>query len=179
MELKDMKFMKFGRESIENLAEYVEAFLKDDPFSIVAVGTDSKQLRYHTMYVVAIAMYNPFLMRGSHVVFCRFRIEKQRDLFTRLFKEAEYSLMVAEYLHEHLKKTGYKRRDLKLGEEHLKSVDIHVDFNPNPGPNGAWKSHPVYNASLPWLKGQDFRVYGKPNGFVATYSADLLMKKRG
>lgn len=176
-----MKFMTFGRSPIEDLAEHVEKFLKDDPFSIVAVGTDSKQLRYHTMYVVAVAMYNPFLMRGAHVVFCRFRIEKQRDIFTRLFKEAEYSLSVAEYLHERLQNSGYIRRDLKQEEGHLKLVDIHVDFNSEPGPNGAWKSHPVYNATMPWLKGQDFRVYGKPSGksFAASCCADLLMKKRG
>ena len=173
----EMKFMTFGRETIPNLNEHVERFLKEDPFSIVAVGTDSKQLRYHTMYVVAVAMYNPFLYRGAHVVFSRFKIDKQRDLFMRLYKEAEYSLGVAENLHQHL--VGkYTRRDLKANEQHLKLVDIHVDLNPSPGPKGKWKSHPVHNAVMPWLKGQDFRTFAKPDAFVASCCADLLMKKR-
>ena len=177
---KEMKFMTFGREIIPNLNEHVEQFLKDDPYSIVAVGTDSKQLKNHTMYVIAIAMYNPFLMRGSHVVFHRFKIEKQKDLFTRLFKEAEFSLNIAESIHTHLEKCNYTRKDLKDHEQHFKLVDIHVDFNPLPGPKGTWKSYPVYNAAVPWLKGQDFRVYGKPSSssWVASCAADLLMKKR-
>jgi len=176
---KEMKFMNFGREAIPSLNEHVEAYLKDDPYSIVAVGTDSKQLRHHTMYVIAVAMYNPFLLRGAHIVFCRFKIDKQRDMFMRLYKEAEYSLQVAESLHEHLL-GKYVRKDLKADEQHLKLVDIHLDLNPSPGPQGSWKSFPVYNAAYPWLKGQDFRVFGKPSSqsFVASCAADLLMKKR-
>lgn len=171
-------FFKFGGEEITDYVQYVVDFLKEDPYSIAVVGTDSKQTKYQTMYATCIALYNPFLHRGAHVIFCRFKIDKVRDMFSKLYKEAEFSLQLAEELQHRLSLEGYTRKDLKKDETHLKLVDIHVDYNPDPGKNGHNKSHVVYNAVMPWIKGQDYRVFAKPNSFVATSCADLLMKKR-
>ena len=67
-----------------------------------------------------------------------------------------------------------KRREFKL-------VDIHVDYNPFEGvvdKKGVAKnkSNMSYKASVPWLRGMDYRVFAKPLGFAATSAADLLLQ---
>lgn len=62
----------------------------------------------------------------------------------------------------------------------FKLVDIHVDFNPVEGSINERgvsknKSYQAYKSFVPWLRGLNFRVWGKPMSFASTTAADLLL----
>lgn len=58
----------------------------------------------------------------------------------------------------------------------VKEIDLHVDFNPFPGPTSRNRSYTAYKSYVPWLRGLGFRVWCKPLSFAATSAADLLLK---
>jgi predicted RNase H-related nuclease YkuK (DUF458 family) len=60
--------------------------------------------------------------------------------------------------------------------QQYKLVDIHLDFNYEEGKDSRNKSYTAYKAAAPWLRGQGFRVWTKPNAFASTSAADLLLK---
>jgi predicted RNase H-related nuclease YkuK (DUF458 family) len=59
----------------------------------------------------------------------------------------------------------------------VKQIDLHVDFNPFPGPTNRNRSYTAYKSYVPWLRGIGFRVWCKPSAPGATSAADLLLKK--
>ena len=58
----------------------------------------------------------------------------------------------------------------------FKQIDLHVDFNPFPGPTSRNRSYTAYKSYIPWLRGLGFRVWCKPLAHGATSAADLLLK---
>lgn len=63
----------------------------------------------------------------------------------------------------------------------FKLVDLHVDFNPEPGSineRGVSKnrSYTAYKSYVPWLRSLGFRTWVKPNSPASTSAADLLLK---
>ena len=63
----------------------------------------------------------------------------------------------------------------------FKLVDLHVDFNPDPGSindRGVSKnrSYTAYKSYVPWLRSLGFRTWAKPNSPASTSAADLLLK---
>ncbi len=60
--------------------------------------------------------------------------------------------------------------------QQYKLIDIHLDFNYEEGIDSKNKSYAAFKAAAPWLRGQGFRVWTKPNAFASTSAADLLLK---
>lgn len=59
--------------------------------------------------------------------------------------------------------------------QEYKLVDIHLDFNPDPG-DGKNRSNPSYLSFAPGLRGMGYRVFAKPEAHASTSAADLLLK---
>ena len=105
------RFKLFGGTYIPDIIEYLKEYVKNDPNTTISVGCDSIQKRKRTIYACTIMLYNTDIRNGAHVVFFRENIEKVRDNFERLHKEAQFCHDIAEFLNQEL--SGfYDRKDL-------------------------------------------------------------------
>lgn len=180
--MKDYK--KFGGEILDDLGEYCRKYIKENPEVVVHIGCDSRQLRKKTLYAIVVCFQHPG--HGVHVVFKRVKVPKIRDMFTRLWNEAEYSRDLGDYLETELR-GHYTRREMEadklLGQEiisEMKLVDVHLDYNPS---KARGKSNVVFESAVGLIKGCGYRVRTKqdpesdiPNAWAATCAADLLCK---
>ena len=196
------EFKLFGGHVIEDVEQYAIDYIKKNAIDhseiLVYVGTDSKQLRKHTLYATAIAFYH--VGKGAHIIFSRTTIPKVKDLFTRLYNEVEMTRRTAERLDKALKGQyhfrwtkdniwveigGIKAENLKEQGRlqdivdqynrdlaHQKLITCDLDLNPS----HMHKSNMVHDAGIGVIKGSGFRVRTKPNAWVATCAADLLCK---
>jgi predicted RNase H-related nuclease YkuK (DUF458 family) len=156
-------FKLFGGQEIENLGEYLRDYYKKYPDIQVFVGTDSAQHGKVTKYATAISLLHPG--KGVHVVFSRVSIRRERDMFTRLWNEVEYTREVADYVHETLS-------DIFIHNENEKIPIIHLDFNKQ----SRHKSNIVHDLSVGYLKGFGYKVFSKPDAWCATFVSDFLVK---
>lgn len=148
------KFKNFNGERIDNLAAYVRDHVRGINEKRIFVGSDSQVYRDHTMYAVAVCMYN--VGNGAHVVYAREKVfEQTLDLHTRLWKEVERTVEVADHLRNGVSDV---------------EIDTHFDVNPD----DQFASHIVYQAAIGYAKGAGFNFNVKPNSFAATCAADRL-----
>lgn len=105
------KFKKFGGDYIPDIVLYLQDYLKSDPDVTISVGCDSIQKRKRTIFACTIMLYNSSIRNGAHVVFFRENLEKIRNNFERLGREAQYCYDVAMFLDTELSK-HFIRRDL-------------------------------------------------------------------
>ena len=128
------RFKLFGGTYIPDIIEYLKEYLDKDPNTTISVGCDSIQKRKRTIYACTIMLYNTDIRNGAHVVFFRENIEKVRDNFERLHKEAQFCHDIAEFLDKELSGI-YDRKDLTEMERkrykfHLMKCDGDYDFIP-------------------------------------------------
>lgn len=105
------RFKKFGGAFIPDIVEYLKSQLEIDPNLTISVGCDSIQKRRKTLYAITIMLYNGDIKNGAHLVFFRENINKVKNNFERLQKEAEYLHEIGEFLNEELA-PFYTRKDL-------------------------------------------------------------------
>ena len=118
------RFKKFGGEFIPDIIEYLKKYIDSEPNVTISLGCDSVQKRRKTIYAITIMIYNTDYRNGAHVVFFRENINKVRDNFERLHKEAQYVHEIGEFLQKELE-PFYKRTDLTLLER--KRYKFHVE----------------------------------------------------
>jgi predicted RNase H-related nuclease YkuK (DUF458 family) len=128
------RFKLFGGTYIPDIIEYLKEYLDKDPNTTISVGCDSIQKRKRTIYACTIMLYNTDIRNGAHVVFFRENIEKVRDNFERLHKEAQFCHDIAEFLDKELGGI-YDRKDLTEMERkrykfHLMKCSGDYDFIP-------------------------------------------------
>ncbi len=128
------RFKKFGGEYIPDIIEYLKEYIKNEPNVTISVGCDSIQKRKRTIYACTIMLYNTDIRNGAHVVFFRENIEKIRDNFERLHKEAQFCHDIAEFLDKELE-GSFKRKDLtelerKRYKFHLMKCNGEYDYIP-------------------------------------------------
>ena len=117
------RFKKFGGEFIPDIVEYIKDYIKEDPTVTISLGCDSIQKRRKTVYAITIMLYNTDVRNGAHVVFFRENINKVKDNFERLHKEAQYVHEIGEFLQKELE-GFYVRKDLT--EMERKRYKFHV-----------------------------------------------------
>lgn len=117
------RFKKFGGEFIPDIIEYLKDYIKQEPNVTISLGCDSVQKRRKTIYAITIMLYNTDIKNGAHVVFFRENINKVRDNFERLHKEAQFVHEIGEFLQKELE-GFYVRKDLT--EIERKRYKFHV-----------------------------------------------------
>ena len=117
------RFKKFGGEFIPDIIQYILDYTKNDPNITISLGCDSIQRRRKTVYAITLMMYNTDIRNGAHVVFFRENINKVRDNFDRLHKEAQYVHEIGEFLQRELE-GKYFRKD--LSEIERRKYKFHV-----------------------------------------------------
>lgn len=160
-----LKFKLYNGDDIEDLELYIKEYYKKNPDSIIFVGADSAQHGKVTKYATTISFLRP--RRGTHIIYSKFVINREKDLFNRLWKEVECAREVAEYVDEIL-------RDVYVNKKDTKIPIIHLDFNRS----SKYKSHIVHDISIGYLTGIGFEVYCKPssNSWSASIAADHFVK---
>jgi predicted RNase H-related nuclease YkuK (DUF458 family) len=186
--MKD-KFKKFGGEQIPDVGQYIRDYLKVYPRTSVYVGTDSVAKRGKVSYATVIAFYDEERKDGVHYIFKRDKEIGKLDVFSRMWREVEKSLEVAEYLETEL--DGHLRRysveDLmvmknpaggyyKVNQNKLVTIDI--DISPTSG-GGKNKSYIAYEAAKGTVVGYGYRERFKPHCWAANCCADLVAKGMG
>lgn len=191
-------FKKLGGSVIEDLGQYLRDYMAKYPDTSVYIGTDSQTAGAWTRFVTVVALYDELRKDGVHYVFQKTIDKREKDTFSRMWKEVEMSLEVAEYLEValdgHVKRLSpeqilairaaelekpVRERDpakVALGAHQTKLVSIDVDINPELG-GGHNKSNVAYVAAKSYLTGLGYRVRFKPYAWASSCAADFRLKK--
>lgn len=148
-------FKKSDGTIIPNVLDYIRNYIMEHPTVLIFVGCDSKNEVNKTVYATTICFQHPG--NGVHVIYRRETVPRIRDLFTRLWKEAENTLSVAEYIRD------------TCGE---KKITLDLDFN-------SFKIHGsniAHDAGVGYCVAHGFLVRTKPNAIAATHAADYFCR---
>jgi len=126
------------------MKDFIEEFVNGHPF-FVFIGSDSDVKDGTVVYATAIVVYR--LGNGATYFYTVRKDGKKGDMYTRLFKEVEMSLEVAQFVEE----------KLKLG----KPV-IHLDI----GYDGL--SRDLVSTIVGYVRGMGYRYQIKPFSFAAS-----------
>ena len=151
---KDMLLFKnINGEIIDPLSHTLNV-LKNSPYSQIHIGSDSQNVGKKTKYVTAIAYR--FGSRGVHYIISKKDEIIIDDIWKRLWKEAEMSIDVAEWLTNQI------------------SVRVEIDMDYNSDEN--FKSSKLISATKGWANSLGYKVNVKPNNQIATKAADYHCK---
>ena len=144
-----MIFKKINGEQVE-VVKHTLDILSKYPSAEVHIGTDSQNHRRHTVYTTVIAYRYGF--RGVHYIYSKQRVPKIKDIWTRLWNEAERSIETAEWL---TKKINVR-------------VEIDMDYNGDAG----YLSNKLISSTKGWANSLGYKVNVKPYNRIATKAAD-------
>mgnify|MGYP001075472420 CR=1 FL=1 len=150
-----MKFQKLTGKPGFELAEYVKEYLsfhKDLEIKLY-LGCDSQNKATETIYATTLVFH--LADSGCHVIYQKKRMAKITDMWTRLWKETEFSCDVALYLRDH-------------GIE-ISTIDL--DYNTNP----AKKSNKLVSAAVGYVESLGFKARCKPDLLPGAYAADSIV----
>ena len=134
--------------------DHTRKILKKNPFVEVHVGTDSQSVAKKTQYITVIAY--SYGNSGVHYIMKKSGVPQIKDLWTRLWKETELSIDIAEAI----------KNSLNIIPE------IDLDYNENEN----FKSNKLVNASKGLANSLGYKVNIKPHIQIATRAADYHCK---
>ena len=134
---------------------HTKKILNKNPFVSIHIGTDSQRWAKKTQFATVIAYR--YGNRGVHYILSKVGFPKIKDLWTRLWKEAEMSINVSELI----------TNSLNI------SVEIDMDYNED----NNFKSNKLVAATKGWANSLGYKVNVKPNIQIATKAADHHCKK--
>jgi len=142
-------FKDISGKRIDTLAHTLN-ILKKNPSVEIHVGSDSQCVGKQTIYCTVIAYR--FGNRGVHYVLSKTAVPLINDMWTRLWKEAELSIEVAEWISK------------------LVPLKIEIDMDYNEDEN--FQSYKLISAAKGWANSLGYKVNVKPNNQIATRAAD-------
>ena len=138
-----------------DLISYVQDYIKTKDNVEILIGCDSQNFSDRTIYAIVVALYDKG--KGAHVLYNRWKTQKEPTRNIRLLNEVWYAVETA----EHMKMAGLPK---------VKWIDI--DINPDP----KYKSNEVLRQAVGLVEGMGYKVRYKTLGPIATYAADHLVK---
>jgi predicted RNase H-related nuclease YkuK (DUF458 family) len=138
-----------------DLISYVKEYIKTKDNVEILIGCDSQNFSDKTIYAIVVALYDKG--KGAHVLYNRWKTQREPTRNVRLLNEVWYAVEAA----EHMKKEGLPK---------VKWIDI--DINPDP----KYKSNEVLRQAVGMVEGMGYKVRYKTLGPIATYAADHLVK---
>ena len=146
-------FKNIKGERIDPIAHTLK-ILKDYPNVQIHIGSDSQNVGKKTRYATVIAYR--YGSRGEHYILSKKNEALLKDMWSRLWKEAEMSIDVAEWLTNQI------------------SVRVEIDMDYNSDEN--FKSSKLISATKGWANSLGYKVNVKPNNQIATKAADYHCK---
>ena len=138
-------FKNIKGERIDPIAHTIK-ILKDYPNVQIHIGSDSQNVGKKTRYATVIAYR--YGSRGVHYILSKKNEALLKDMWSRLWKEAEMSIDVAEWLTNQI------------------SVRVEIDMDYNSDEN--FKSSKLISATKGWANSLGYKVNVKPNNQIAT-----------
>ena len=142
-------FKNINGEIIDPLSHTLKV-LKNSPYSQIHIGSDSQNVGKKTKYVTAIAYR--FGSRGVHYIISKKDEIIIDDIWKRLWKEAEMSIEVAEWLSNQI--------NVK--------IELDMDYNNDE----KFISNKLISAAKGWANSLGYKVNVKPHNQIATKAAD-------
>lgn len=140
-----------------NVIEHCAEVLHQYPHAEILIGTDSQNSKSHSRYSTVIVFR--YGQRGAHYIYSTTRFPKIKDLFTRLMRECELSIEIAEYITQN---TSYKVSAIEL------------DFNDFK----VTKSTPLISATKGWVESLGYRAVLKSGEMIACKAADHCCRQK-
>ncbi len=134
--------------------EHTLKIIRDYPTVKIHIGSDSQNIGKKTKYATVIAYR--YGSRGVHYILSKKTELLIKDMWTRLWKEAEMSIDIAQWL------------------THQVSVRVEIDMDYNSDEN--FKSSKLISATKGWANSLGYKVNVKPNNQIATKAADYHCK---
>jgi len=128
--------------------------LKKHPNVKIHIGSDSQNVGKLTKYATVIAYR--YGSRGVHYILSKKAEVLITNMWNRLWREAEMSIDVAEWL------------------THQVSVKVEIDMDYNSDEN--FKSNKLISATKGWANSLGYKVNVKPHNQIATRAADYHCK---
>lgn len=135
-------------------ASHTLEVIKNYPYAEIHIGSDSQNIGKVSRYTTVIAY--KLGSRGVHYILSKNNFNSIRDMWTRLWKEAEMSIDTAEWLTQKV------------------SIKVEIDMDYNGDEN--FKSHKLISAAKGWANSLGYKVNVKPNNQIATRAADYHCK---
>lgn len=149
------KYFQTEEGKLINLTEHIIEQLNDYPDVKIYIATDSQN--YGAKSVYAIAVVFRYGQRGAHYVYRKERIPRIRDTFSRLWKEAEYTVETALLIQ---------------AEVSVKIEALEFDYNNKK----LTKSTNLIPAITGWVKSLGFNPLVKPDEMIAAKAADHVCR---
>lgn len=149
-----MKFRTVKNKPV-NPVTYTANIISANPYVEIHIGTDSQRYNGQVTYVTAIAYRYP--ARGVHYIYWKQIVPPIPDNWSRLFRETEYSLEVAELIAKNM--SGVR-------------IEIDMDYNEDE----YYESNRLVSAAKGWASSLGYKVNIKPNKQIATRAADYHCK---
>ena len=134
--------------------EHTLKILRDYPTVKIHIGSDSQNIGKKTKYATVIAYR--YGSRGVHYILSKKTELLIKDMWTRLWKEAEMSIDIAQWLTNQV------------------SIRVEIDMDYNSDEN--FKSSKLISATKGWANSLGYKVNVKPNNQIATKAADYHCK---
>jgi predicted RNase H-related nuclease YkuK (DUF458 family) len=150
-----MKFKRLTSNQTFELAEYVKEYLKVNSSQSIDLylGCDSQSRGLLTTYATTLVFH--VATTGCHVIYKKDTVPVIKDLWTRLWKETEFSVEVALYLRG-------------AGIE-IDTIDL--DYNIDPTHN----SNRLVKAAVGYIESLGFKARVKPELLPAAHAADGIV----
>lgn len=143
-------FKKVNNQPVDIISHTLD-MLKKYPHAEIHIGTDSQNKRKWSKFSVVIAY--KLGSRGVHCVVHNYKVKKMRDKWSRLWKEAEDTIEVAQWINKK-----------------LPSVKIELDFDYNI--DAKHFSNRLVQAAKGWGESLGYKCNIKPDNVIATKYAD-------
>ena len=150
-----MEYKRLFDNKKVDLIDYVKNWLETKPNAELLIGCDSQNFSDKTIYAIVVAIYD--VGKGAHVLYNRWKTQREPTRSIRLLNEVWYAIEVA----EKMKAAGLPK---------VKWIDI--DINPDP----KYKSNEVLRQAVGMVEGMGYKVRYKTLGHIATYAADHIVK---
>ena len=93
-----MKYKRlYGKDEFE-LIPYVKEYLENNENVELLIGCDSQNFADKTIYAVVVALYRSG--KGAHVLYRRWKTQREPTRSVRLLNEVWYAIETAEFLKE-------------------------------------------------------------------------------
>jgi len=148
-----MVYRILASDTSVDLETYLGEYLSQNPEANIIIGCDSKNREDYTIYGLVIVLYKE--KKGGHVLYAKERIPRVRDRWSRLWREVELSVALANELQE----KGFPKAQF-----------IDLDLNPDP----RYKSNDVVRAAVGLVESMGYKARTKPFSLCASYAADKV-----
>jgi predicted RNase H-related nuclease YkuK (DUF458 family) len=149
------RYFKTEEGKLVNLIEHTIEQIEKRPDLKIYIATDSQNYGYKSVYVTAI-VYR-YGIRGAHYIYHKQRIPRIQDIFSRLWKEAEFTIETATFLKENMP---------------IQIEALEFDFNNKQ----ITKSTPLVKSIKGWAESLGIKANMKPDEMIAAKAADHLCR---